>query len=138
MPGFGTVCSFPELPQRFNRGALLVRTEIFGVFTTIIRNYMGIVVIWDFPKIRVPYFGVLIIRILLFRVPYGPYNRDPTSYGAFLGSPITETSIWYLLRPFHCSFFVELLCWLFIGGGGRRRPEGFTRHPEGAKHRSHE
>ena len=26
--------------------------------------------IWDFPKIRVPYFGVLIIRILLFRVLY--------------------------------------------------------------------
>ena len=26
--------------------------------------------IWEFPKIRVPYFGVLIIRILLFRVPY--------------------------------------------------------------------
>ena len=24
--------------------------------------------IWEFPKIRVPYFGVLIIRILLFRV----------------------------------------------------------------------
>ena len=24
--------------------------------------------IWDFPKIRVPYFGVLILRILLFRV----------------------------------------------------------------------
>ena len=23
---------------------------------------------WDFPKIRVPYFGVPIIRILLFRV----------------------------------------------------------------------
>ena len=26
--------------------------------------------IWDFPKIRVPYFGVLIVRILLFRVLY--------------------------------------------------------------------
>ena len=26
--------------------------------------------IWDFPKIRVPYFGVLIIKILLFRVLY--------------------------------------------------------------------
>ena len=26
--------------------------------------------IWDFPKIGVPYFGVLIIRILLFRVLY--------------------------------------------------------------------
>ena len=25
---------------------------------------------WDFPKIRVPYFGVLLIRILLFRVLY--------------------------------------------------------------------
>ena len=38
--------------------------------------------IWDFPKIRVPYFGVLIIRILLFRVLYkGPLcsgiNPDP-------------------------------------------------------------
>ena len=29
--------------------------------------------IWDFPKIRVPYLGVLMIRILLFRVLYwGP------------------------------------------------------------------
>ena len=27
-------------------------------------------VIWEFPKIRVPYFGVLIIRVLLFRVLY--------------------------------------------------------------------
>ena len=26
--------------------------------------------IWEFPKIRVPYFGVLIIRILLCRVLY--------------------------------------------------------------------
>ena len=26
--------------------------------------------IWEFPKIGVPYFGVLIIRIILFRVPY--------------------------------------------------------------------
>ena len=25
---------------------------------------------WEFPKIGVPYLGVLIIRILLFRVPY--------------------------------------------------------------------
>ena len=28
---------------------------------------------WDFPKIRVPYFGVLMLRILLFRVLY----QDP-------------------------------------------------------------
>ena len=27
---------------------------------------------WDFPRIRVPYFGVLVIRILLFRVYWGP------------------------------------------------------------------
>ena len=50
---------------------------------------------WDFPKIRVPYFGILIIRILLFRVLlirillfrvliirillfWGPCNKDPT------------------------------------------------------------
>ena len=26
--------------------------------------------LWDFPIIRVPYFGVLITRILLFRIPY--------------------------------------------------------------------
>ena len=31
--------------------------------------------IWDFPKIRVPYFGVLIIRILLFRVLY--FRKPP-------------------------------------------------------------
>ena len=36
--------------------------------------------IWDFPKIWVPYFGVLIIRIILFRVLYsGPL---------FFGNPI--------------------------------------------------
>ena len=29
----------------------------------------ALLTIWDFPKIRVPYFGVL-IRILLFRVLY--------------------------------------------------------------------
>ena len=29
-----------------------------------------LLVIWEFPKIRVPYFGVLIIGILLFRVLY--------------------------------------------------------------------
>ena len=28
------------------------------------------VLIWEFPKIGVPYFGVLIIRILLLRVLY--------------------------------------------------------------------
>ena len=28
------------------------------------------VLIWDFPEIRVPYFGVMIIRIPLFRVLY--------------------------------------------------------------------
>ena len=34
---------------------------------------------WEFPKIRVPYFGVLIIRILLFRVLYsGPlFSETP-------------------------------------------------------------
>ena len=32
--------------------------------------------IWEFPKIRAPYFGVLIIRTLLFRVLIRvPYNR---------------------------------------------------------------
>ena len=30
----------------------------------------GLLTKWEFPKIRVPYFGVLIIRILLFRVLY--------------------------------------------------------------------
>ena len=33
---------------------------------------------WDIAKIRVPCFGVLIIRILLFRVPYwGPLFSEP-------------------------------------------------------------
>ena len=27
-----------------------------------------LVLIWEFPEIRVPYFGVLMIRIVLFRV----------------------------------------------------------------------
>ena len=39
--------------------------------------------IWDLPKFRVPYFGVLFIRILLFRVPY---------YGPLF----SETPIWNL------------------------------------------
>ena len=45
---------------------------------------MAIVVIWDFPKIRAPCFGVVIIRILLFRgtiirVPcFGVVIIDPT------------------------------------------------------------
>ena len=38
----------------------------------------GPITIWDFPKTRVPYFGVLIIRILLFRVLYlGPLFSEP-------------------------------------------------------------
>ena len=32
---------------------------------------------WDFPKIRVPYFGVLIIRTLLFRVLLLAYFGTP-------------------------------------------------------------
>ena len=36
---------------------------------------------WDFPKIRVPYLGVLIIRILLFRVLYwGPLFSETPKY----------------------------------------------------------
>ena len=35
--------------------------------------------IWEFPKIRVPYFG-------------GPYNKDPTIWGTILGSPIFGNS----------------------------------------------
>ena len=36
---------------------------------------------WDFPKIRVPYFGVLMVRILLFKVlcygkPLCGWRRD--------------------------------------------------------------
>ena len=32
---------------------------------------------WDFPNIRVPYFGVLIIRILLFRArQQGPQHPE--------------------------------------------------------------
>ena len=38
--------------------------------------------IWDFPKIRVPYFGVLTIRILLLRVLHqGPlFSETPISF----------------------------------------------------------
>ena len=35
-----------------------------------VEGCQGLESIWEFPKIRVPYFGVLIIRILLFRVRY--------------------------------------------------------------------
>ena len=37
-----------------------------------IQGFLGLraLDIWEFPKLGVPYFGVLIIRILLFRVLY--------------------------------------------------------------------
>ena len=40
---------------------------------------------WEFPKIRVPYLGVLMIRILLFRVLYwGPlFSETPMSVLGF-------------------------------------------------------
>ena len=41
--------------------------------------------LWEFPKLGVPYFGVLIIRILLFVVLYW-------------GPPFSETPICVLLR----------------------------------------
>ena len=55
--------------------------------------YLGLkgVPIWEFPKIRgVPDFGVLIIRILLFRVLYW-------------GPQLSETPIWAIegLRIYH-------------------------------------
>ena len=38
---------------------------------------VGFLPIWDFPKIRLPYFGVLIIRILLLGVLYeGPLSSE--------------------------------------------------------------
>ena len=38
--------------------------------------------IWEFPKIRVPFLGVLIIRILLFRVLYqGPLFSETPIWG---------------------------------------------------------
>ena len=43
-------------------GSLLVGSVSLGIWLMI--N------IWEFPKIGVPYLGVLIIRILLFRVLY--------------------------------------------------------------------
>ena len=45
-------------------------------------------VIWEFPKIREPYFGVLIIRILLFEVLYqGPlFSETPISTLAYTTS----------------------------------------------------
>ena len=44
---------------------------------------------WEFPKIRLPYFGVLVIRILLFRVLYqGPLvSETPKLIFAAQGSP---------------------------------------------------
>ena len=41
----------------------------------------GRILIWGFPKNRVPYFGVLVIRVLLFRVLYlGPLFSETPSY----------------------------------------------------------
>ena len=44
--------------------------------------------IWEFPKIGVPYLGVLIIRILLFRVLYqGPLFSETPIYIDYANGP---------------------------------------------------
>ena len=43
-------------------------------------------------NIGVPYFGVLIIRNLLIRDSWGPYNKEPTNWGIILGFPIFGNS----------------------------------------------
>ena len=43
---------------------------LFPLVTFIFVLVVMFISIWDFPNIRVPYFGVLKIRILLFRVLY--------------------------------------------------------------------
>ena len=57
---------------------------------------------WDFPKIRVPYLGVLIIRILLFRVLYwGPLFSE-TRYCMFSPEALqlcTALSLSFLAYP---------------------------------------
>ena len=40
-------------------------------------SQVEVIDIWEFPKIEVPYFGVLLIRILLFRVLTGYHVRVP-------------------------------------------------------------
>ena len=59
--------------------------------------------IWDFPKIRVPYLGVLMIRILLFRVLYwGPLFSEPPYVACR-----RKRSVIPLSRP-HCWPFASL------------------------------
>ena len=48
----------------------ILRLECRGRKTTHTFSVGFPVTIWEFPKIRVPDFGVLIIRTLLFRVLY--------------------------------------------------------------------
>ena len=50
----------------------MISQHYFGIAYSCTPNPMLIIeaLIWELPKIGVPYFGVLIIRILLFRVQY--------------------------------------------------------------------
>ena len=64
-----------EIPHKSKSVAFAVRLRAKGaLLLTVSERGVGIEragsAIWEFPKIRVPYFGVLIIRILLFRVLY--------------------------------------------------------------------
>ena len=55
-------------------------------------------VMWDFPKIRVPYFGVLLIWILLFRVLYSDplFSETPPCRGmTFAKSKVEAMGPWY-------------------------------------------
>ena len=54
-------------------------------------------IFWDFPKIRLPYLGVLVIRILLFRVLYWGYLGDSeNTYGVpYFGCPYNKHPMFF-------------------------------------------
>ena len=60
---------------RLKRGQVMDCLSEFGFYSVFLGDGrtgegLGLWGMWEFPKIGVPYFGVLIISILLFRVLY--------------------------------------------------------------------
>ena len=59
--------------------------------------------IWEFPKIRVPYFGVLIIRILLFGVLYeGPLFSETPIWCRMQSVTLNPTKCEHAISPNTC------------------------------------
>ena len=66
--------------EKYERGSETLEVlHVVNVLPRLLRGVSGCLT-WEFPKIGEPYLGVLIIRILLFRVLYwGPlFSETPT------------------------------------------------------------